>query len=511
MSNPGPVFGYYKPLRNWLKGFSLLESLNVVKAYAQRSQLNIALPPYVEVPQEVSKYKSLNETGIFIWDLEILAREILINCDSTGDKFLSLWRNFSKTLNLIKDLDNEITIHYRELHQQNIFVHLNRIAHRQFPWQTTPNLHSMYRYFQIYNMPDLKEIIHDALGITLNDIYIIGLILTGAYMKDLGFQVDAEVEPLVTRAAFDKFIENFSVPLEQMRTLLNHAQSYDENYFYSFNPMSQYPLIQMEMQNLQSLVCPIPTLLFNKITSGLYYLLWPVKNFDQLFGHSFELYTGKVLEACNLQNNYRIFSENEYGPEKKKTVDWIIQDSTGTIFLECKTKRMRLDAKVGLTDTTPLENELKKMGRILFQVYKTLSDALLGNYPEWKPTSDPVFPLVVTLENWHIFGDVMLEPIDNELRRLLKENNIDAAILDTSPYSICSIEEWELINQIIAKVGIKEVMSAKTEAGLSKWHMKGVMLTKFEEHFSSCTRDLFPEVAKQIHPCLEKHSYGHGF
>jgi hypothetical protein len=51
-----------------------------------------------------------------------------------------------------------------------------------------------------------------------------------------------------------------------------------------------------------------------------------------------------------------------------------------------------------------LRAELSKLTEFVIQIYKTLTHAMEGRYTHWKKSDRPVFPLIVTLEEWYVFG-----------------------------------------------------------------------------------------------------------
>jgi hypothetical protein len=94
-----PVFEKYKPLRNAVRRLSLVESLGVVRAYAQNLQFGTPIPTDCHVH---SKYLA-DDTD---WDkrrwivefhLEILCREIILEADGRGggSKSLKEWKTLA--------------------------------------------------------------------------------------------------------------------------------------------------------------------------------------------------------------------------------------------------------------------------------------------------------------------------------------------------------------------------------------------------------------------------------
>ena len=91
--------------------------------------------------------------------------------------------------------------------------------------------------------------------------------------------------------------------------------------------MRLYPLIKMTYQGKNdSIGCPIPTLFFWRVTSGLYYDIVGHKSFNRAFGKSFEDYVGAVLNKVYNQTKFDIIKETKYIVSKstEDTVDWIL-------------------------------------------------------------------------------------------------------------------------------------------------------------------------------------------
>jgi hypothetical protein len=145
------VYDLYKPLRNLLRQYPLLESLSVVHAYAQYLQFSRPLPSNIAVdPILYARHKP--ERQIYEWQLDLLAREIILNSPTRGTKTLRAWPQFAKAINAIKDLEEKVHIAHRPLFQNNMLLEIFRVAHRQFPWQRRPTEDTLLRYSK-YSTP----------------------------------------------------------------------------------------------------------------------------------------------------------------------------------------------------------------------------------------------------------------------------------------------------------------------------------------------------------------------
>ena len=59
-------------------------------------------------------------------------------------------------------------------------------------------------------------------------------------------------------------------------------------------------------------------------------------------------------------------------------VDWVLSDSKGHLFIECKTKRLTLDAKT-LSDSVALDRDLDVMAKAVVQHYRNRSGSVYLN------------------------------------------------------------------------------------------------------------------------------------
>ena len=126
------VYDSYKPLRNFLTRFPLLDSLEVMRAYFQFLQIDQPLPKNIQIDSSIF-HTNRYENGVYEWELDILTKEIIFNSSKTGDLSLRVWKNFAKANKLIKELENDIYVEYADIMKKDVLLNLYRIAHRQFP------------------------------------------------------------------------------------------------------------------------------------------------------------------------------------------------------------------------------------------------------------------------------------------------------------------------------------------------------------------------------------------
>lgn len=506
------VYELYKPLRNELRKYSLEDVLSVVRAYSQALNFNQGFPSDL---QPIPTWNDLS-TGVHSWELDLIAREAIINCANLyTPNTLRKALNFARTVNKLKELENSISEKF--VSTDTVLRELDRIAHRQFVWQTDrPTNTLLYRYYRIFNEPRLQKIIESVFGMNTHQVYLIGILMTGAYINQyaLFYPPDLKLPSSfkITQKELDSFLDHFSKGIDELKSLLKSPEErqLNENFVYYFDSLKAFPLIKLKTLSHQrtSLVCPIPTLLFWRFTNGIYYELYNVAGFDQAFGNSFQTYTGDVLErALKHSQNVNYLPEEPEVRRGLPSSDWIVQDDKAAIFIECKTKRMAMAAKIDLSDSGVLEEQLNKLADAAIQIYKAVH-AYQNNRlkkPVFTINNRRIFPLVLTLESWQLFGpswDKFLEIV----RKKLKDSGFPADWITKMPPSVCSMSEFERLIGVINEVGsVQTVLGGKVDSPeKSNWGIDSYLFKDFKteidilkEIFEADFESDFPEAKRK--------------
>lgn len=113
-----------------------------------------------------------------------------------------------------------------------------------------------------------------------------------------------------------------------------------------------------------------------------------------------------------------------------------------------------------------------------------------ASYQYWKPREAPVYLLLVTLEDWYVFGKIS-EAVDRFVRASIGENQLELGLLERYPYAICSVRDFEVAAQLMARRTIREVMSKKTQGEARSWEFHSAMIGHFRADFPSLKGNLF--------------------
>lgn len=499
------VFSLYCPLRNYLRKQKLNESLLAIHAHIQFQQFHKPLPAYITGEpfgyRSITNFKDLLNFYLMPWELSLLCKEVLLNSEKYGSTHSLLeWHYLSGAVNKLKYLEDELAKKYSS--KENVLLELFRMTHRQFRWQRIPSMDAPARYWKIFSYRNLHEIVEKAIGLNIVEIIKIGMSLLGFYQDKIALFYPPKSEvPGINQEKVDKFLEHFCINFEDLKKILVKEQQYNEKFAYSYSSLVAYPLIRKEWNGRDAIICPIPRYLFERITDGIYYEVCRIEGFENPFGDAFQEYTGEVLKALYVNGN--IYPEMQYG-KNNRTVDWIIEDNTATLFIECKTKRLTTGAKTELFNVTELESELGKIADAIVQVYKTMVDFKKGLYPKIKYRSDKaLYPIVVTLEDWFIYGDLIVNKLNVFVTNKLKVMGFPADLVTTNPYSVISVEAFEIFTFIANKCGIKEVLGEKvTDNEMKYWEIENYLRHKFPEEIKQSGCPFVSELDKRIEAML---------
>jgi hypothetical protein len=386
-----------------------------------------------------------------------------------GNRALDNWDAYGEVGNLVRIIEDGAWGRLAN-GDELITYELVRMGHRQFPWQAKPNQRLIASYCRLYSNPRLTHLMHTTFGMTAIELFQIGVGLAGGFLArpalklPLHNQINAVEPDIVAR-----LVARFSTTLPDLKAEMQAQQRYDVNWAYVFDPMRSRPLIRL---NDTTLFCPLPTLLFWRFTEALYFdLVQQGALFNDNFGLAFEDLAGEVVLKVAPAGRLQALPEQTYGSRKRprKSVDWIVIDQTASLFVECKSSRLKSQAKADIVDTTTIDAEFDRLAGFLFQLYRTLSDALTGQYPHWKLDARPIYPVLLTLDEWLPSGQLLAPWLQDRLRIRLEADGVNPRLMHSHPFTLCSLHEFEALCKAMASNGVDAVMRGKTAEEERSW------------------------------------------
>lgn len=459
----------YTSVQRYARQLSYRDSFYVIWAYSQYLQTSdFQIPNDIEVaPQFLAAAPP--QALLAEWTLEQITREVVqyANDEPQDGRRLRQWGTLAQIANALRDLEGEI--YARLVGRKKIHLEMMRISHRQFIWQQQRlNWRWIIRYYKLFNTPAIDAASRRAIGLTIDQIYLIGMSYLGIFFGQAFATQQINVElPGLTQEHIDRFLRFTSRSVAELRNKLRAEHALDEGFAYRYSSLREFPLIRISVAGLSEIACPIPTLLFWRITTGLYYSLKDEGGFLTAFGRSFQDYVGEVLRHRIINDAMQVLGEAEFqiGRHRKDTVDWIIQQGDeSALFVECKTKRLTWASKTGLADLAALEQDLQKLAGAVVQVYRTISDYNENRYPQLPYSAGRrIYPVIVTLEDWYFLGHELPVRLEAAVKVVMARTGLPIEWLNEMPYSIMSVDEFESAAGVINLIGVHPFISGKAE------------------------------------------------
>lgn len=484
----------YKPFRNYLRQFPIVQSLELIWAYSEHVANGRALPPGMQFRDQLGQ-PSTERLIIYPWELDVLAREIVLSGDTVGRRSLDSWQELSRVINKLRRLDDDIAKRYGS--PETELRNLHRVVHQQFPWQRPPSARTMMRAYKLFGTDAMRRTLEATTGIDLDAFFKLGTATAAHFRNQAVLNTEQDYSVLgVPRDVSARFFDRLTIDLSKLREQTRAVQRYDDGWHFTVNPLRDHPLVRFDRAHPERVLCPISIFLLRRFSEGLFYDVVGQKGADAI-GKAFEAYIGEVLGAV-LGEGFAVRDEKEYrvGKDRKHGVDWIVSDATGHVFIECKAKRLRQDAKF-IADGVGLEAALDKMAGFLVQHYRNINDAIAGR-TAWVPDGKQVYPMIVTLEDWWIFSPPIIATLETSLRSQMEKAELPLQLLEDMPYFIASADEFETAFQIMSHTGIEAYLGLKRTEENRQWALSSFSPGLFQNELHASDPRLFDEEWRNI-------------
>jgi len=463
------VFELFKPIRNKIRGLNLQASLDELYLLKSRGQvlpevgefLYINLILYADAPRASSKHKTL-----FIVVLNL--------CNALNGKVAEL------------KIETEV---WRWLHT---------LALSQLKAQYNGYKNSVYRYYYIFSEESISKHIENVIGIPYKDYFICALWIHAVFVKNFAspksyFTGKNNGGIVFSKENMQKTLDLLSLSLYDLRIQLKQTTKYDEDLFI----LHGYPhILKPLLEKDGNLYCMYPDHLQAQFLSGIYYIASVGDKENKLanaFGKSFEQYLGMVLKKNNQNGLYQIIEEIEfnYKGNKLKSSDWIVKSGDAIIFIECKTKRLRLSSKTMLSSSETLSEDIDFMASAVTQLYKVYDHYKNERIPglQYDPTKKFI-PLVVTLEEWFAGGPDIKEKLNESVKLALIKTNIPLQVMDEYNFRTYSINAFEWDVQIMFQLGFVQYLEKLMNGGITESFQKEFpYIEYYEDEFEKTFMD----------------------
>ncbi|MBR0783927.1 hypothetical protein [Bradyrhizobium iriomotense] len=438
---------------------------------------------YLTFPAEAQDAQLGDRYFVFKWVLETLVNELL-----TIPKKRPSRRGRSRTLNcsqfdtiascanVLKDLENEEDGIF--LARSSVIDMMHKIGHRQFEWQRGfGNFAQIYRSLFVFGGDLAKEHFQRTHGLTLADFFLCGLAFFGLSQDRPGFETTVAMSDLsISGATRDAALRLLAAPslLEARKQAAAIRKAGGQFTAYRQSVLRKTPAILFRREGNVIARAPLPLLIMQRITTGLYYdLVGGGSRIWREIGGRFESYCLELLSEALPESapkgsfKYR-FKRDFDSP------DIFLHDKTGAIKLaiECKAKKMSIVAKFS---DDPLQEAREAFSEIIkgvVQIWRFFSHCRRAN--NIHAITPDAAGVVLTLDPWL--------QVSNYLDRVLAEahtlaTQIDPEISENDRRAIifCTIEDLESTLGACSDGSFFEAaLAAATNAEFKGWALANV-------------------------------------
>lgn len=415
-----------------------------------------------QVPREAVGAVSPDPNAIHKWEVELLANEVLTAPKKRQRKGRRLsahhYPNVLIAVNILRKLENKD--HKVGGPDFDIWSELRRIANRQFPWQTgSANMPTLYRNVFIYGQDVCADVFNGLYGLSIPDFTKVAFGLHGY------FQAQPKLLNRNALTSFGVSSELLTAALVPLMTGISDLQRRAITERKKVIPVAykpsvyrQFPCVNFGGDSL-SVRAPIPQLIINRMTSGLYYdVIRGDKKARQEYGPRFETYTLELGHGLMPELEWQ--AERAYKVNKKierKTPDVLCyRDGRGLCVVECKATRMSHAAMFGKDPTA--DRGFKDLVKAVKQIWTFNAHCRAGLFEF--PGYEDAPGVVLTLDNWPVMASHMTAKVVETARQEIMREPGGVTQVDMREIVFVPIESLERVLSRATADSLEETLNA---------------------------------------------------
>lgn len=341
---------------------------------------------------------------IYPWNLETIANELLATSKAErrpnerqlhlrGDTFATI-RELTNAVRKLENAEDGIS-----LEKNDVFVEMHRSIQRQFEWQRGfANLPRLYRSALLYGTGETARHFERVTNLTPADFMLTGFALyLGSQLAAIRDRASDMSQVGVTPQMREAVLSRLSIDVDDAEARAARLRRMRRPTAYRGSVLRDFPIIAVPPRGL---LTPLPPLLIQRISSGLYL---DVVNGGEVvwkeIGSRFEAYCLEYLRR--MLDGYKVEGEVEYGTKKHRfrSPDVLAShDQQIELVVECKAKRMTFEARFSDDPVSDARVGYEEIAKGIFQIWRFLSHARRGMFS--RPVHTNCLGMVVTVDPW---------------------------------------------------------------------------------------------------------------
>lgn len=418
--------------------------------------------------------------AIHAWELETLVNQLLLTPKAFGPKTY-LCDNFDIAAvfnNFLRKLENAESSLY--LHKINILNEVHRIGQRQFSWQRGYlNKADFYRPIYLFGLGECAAYFERTYGISIERFTLAGFGLFSQLVKAPYTGRDLDLAQVgLSKAEFDTALVLLAIGGDraavELKELIRKAGGAALPTAYQPSILRRFPVLAFG-RNGERLRAPIPALILQRITTGLYYDLVAGKAglrnevADRFEGYCAD-FISATMPALAVSRSYKYRGPRRAGDFD--TPDILIRrDDQLLLAIECKSTKLTFAAQFDEEPAQAAATGYAELGKGVFQIWRFFSHCRRGLVNE--AMRDDVRGIVLTLDTWLVASRELQDHVLTVARDLAAKD-ADIAEEDRRPVIFAAAQDFEQLLVSSDEDGLLATIHAAREDRFLGWLLPNV-------------------------------------
>jgi hypothetical protein len=431
--------------------------------------------PFLRFPPQAMTDNFASPYAVRAWELETLANLVVQTAKSEGPATLACgdFNNASRFINALRNLENVESGAYLE--PGSIFKEMHRIGQRQFPWQRG-YVHNpdVYRSIYLYGQEGGATFFEQRHGLSLEAFTKTGFALFAALANRPTAQRTIDLGELgVPPETLALVLDLIALPADQARDVLaqtvNAADALDLPTAYKPSLLRRWPILSFGPRG-ERLRAPLPALVLQRITAGLYYdLLAAGGGLRDEIARRFETYCMALMRAA--LPRLAISPEYRYprggAADQIDSPDILLSDQKRlTLAIECKATKLTFAAQFADEPSVAAASKYDELGKGVFQLWRYFSHCRRGLTRH--DVDDDTCGLILTVDTWLVMSrELQQHVMDNARQRAAAEPGMTAE--DQRPVNFAAIQDFERLVLQTDEAGFFRTLAAAKEERFLGW------------------------------------------
>lgn len=421
---------------------------------------------YMEFSPEATDGAAGAPYVLYPWQLETLVNYAMVAPRRPDPRRRELiTQQFSTIFQLVKLVQRiEEADDKAFLQSRDVMYEVHRLTQRQFEWQRGfSNMPRTYRALQMFGEGLAGAHFEAKVGCTVPEFIESGFYLfAGATSSATRIWRNHEVPEGVTADVRDKVLGRISCTPDEAVLEAKRLRGARGHIGYEPSVLRRKPILLFGASG-QDAMAPLPPLIMQRITSGLYFDI--VDGGGTIWGevgHRFEGYCLRYLKA--MLPDQHVDPEYRYGPKGHgfDSPDILVSDEGGVrLAVECKAKRMPVEARFSGDPVSEATMAYTEIAKGVFQVWRFLSHARRGLLD--RTVGADCLGMVVTADPWLVMGQKLYPEVLAIANALADEKDPQISAEDRRRVPIVLIDDLEYTLQHADPVTFFERLRALSE------------------------------------------------